>query len=386
MRITEIRERTIPLGSGMRNAGIRFDAMTASAIAVHTDETVAGKQLIGLAFDSIGRYGHGALLKERFAPRLLAADPDFYADPATGLIDPERAFVAMMVNEKGGGHGERAGAVGLLDCALWDLRAKAEGRPLHTLLAERVGNGSPQPAPVYGSGGHYGDAGVSGLVRELEGYRSLGFDRFKIKIGGAPLADDLARIEAALAVAGDGRRLAVDANAVWDTDEAARWIGALAPYDLAWVEEPVPPLDFAGLAAVSRGSAVPLATGENLFSAEETDLLLGFGGLDPARDWLQMDVSLSYGPSGYLAILETVRRHGWAWGRVLPHAGHLLALHAVVGFGLGGHEAAPSPELAYGGFAEDTVFEDGHAIPGNSPGTGIEAKPNLYRLFSGLVS
>ena len=49
--------------------------MTASALAVHTDVKKNGKPLVGLAFDSIGRYGHGGLLRERFIPRLVAADP-----------------------------------------------------------------------------------------------------------------------------------------------------------------------------------------------------------------------------------------------------------------------------------------------------------------------
>ena len=65
--------------------------MTASALAVHTDAQKDGKPLIGLAFDSIGRYGHGGLLRERFIPRLLAADPDDYSD-GDGGIDPHRGL------------------------------------------------------------------------------------------------------------------------------------------------------------------------------------------------------------------------------------------------------------------------------------------------------
>ena len=59
--------------------------MTASVIAVHTDASKDGRPLVGLAFDSIGRYGHGGLLRERFIPRLLAADPDDYADGNGGI-------------------------------------------------------------------------------------------------------------------------------------------------------------------------------------------------------------------------------------------------------------------------------------------------------------
>ena len=94
--------------------------------------------LVGLAFDSIGRYGHGALLRERFIPRLLAAGPDSYADGCGG-IDPHRAWGVLMKDEKPGGHGERSGAVGLLDAALWDLAAKSVDEPLWRLLARHHG-------------------------------------------------------------------------------------------------------------------------------------------------------------------------------------------------------------------------------------------------------
>jgi hypothetical protein len=66
MKITAIRETMVALSAPMRNADIAFDAMTASAVAVFTDRIVDGRPLVGLGFDSIGRYGHGGLLRERF--------------------------------------------------------------------------------------------------------------------------------------------------------------------------------------------------------------------------------------------------------------------------------------------------------------------------------
>src|SRR4029079_7562573 len=114
MRIVAIHERTVELSSATRNSSISFDAMTASVIAVHTDTKREGRPLVGLAFDSVGRYGHGGLLRERFIPRLMGANPDDYTDD-NGGIDPHRAWMVMMKDEKPGGHGERSGAVGLLD-------------------------------------------------------------------------------------------------------------------------------------------------------------------------------------------------------------------------------------------------------------------------------
>ena len=138
MRIVAINEQTIRLTTASRNSSISFDGMTASAIAIHTDARKDGKPLIGLAFDSIGRYGHGALLRERFIPRLLDADPRDYSD-GNGGIDPDKAWAIAMRNEKPGGHGERPGAVGLLDAAFYDLAAKNAEFPLWAYLARQDG-------------------------------------------------------------------------------------------------------------------------------------------------------------------------------------------------------------------------------------------------------
>src|SRR5699024_1107884 len=123
VKIVEVRERTFPIASQIRNAVVDFSQMTLSLAAVVTDEVREGKPVVGFGFNSNGRYGQGSLMRERFVPRLTAADPESLLDEA-GLIDPHRAWEVMMANEKPGGHGERSVAVGVLDMALWDLRAK----------------------------------------------------------------------------------------------------------------------------------------------------------------------------------------------------------------------------------------------------------------------
>lgn len=390
MKITAIRETTVPLAAPMRNADIAFDAMTASAVAVFTDRIVNGRPLAGLGFDSIGRYGHGGLLRERFIPRLLAASPEDYAATGGNAIDPLRAWAVMMRNEKAGGHGERAGAVGVLDAALWDLAAKAEGKPLWRVLADRFNGGkAPARVPAYASGGHYRDAGgadeAKAVAAELSAYRALGYRRYKIKVGGAALDRDKARIEAALGVAGAGEALAVDGNGAADRAAAFALLAALAPYKLAWFEEPCDPLDYALLAEISAADFLPLATGENIFSAADTRNLLRYGGLVPARDRLQMDISLAYGVPEYLRIVALLEEVGWSRTRLVPHAGHLFSFHVVAGLGLGSHEAAPDGTLLFGGYPEGVAVEDGHVTPWDAPGTGIERKENLFRVFAPLL-
>src|SRR5579872_803171 len=153
MRILEIREDVAPIASSIRNAFIDFSTMTASIVAIVTDQRRDNKPVIGFGFNSNGRYAPQGLLRERFIPRLRDAPPESIAD-ARGLIDPHKPWAAMMSNEKPGGHGERSVAVGVLDMALWDAVAKARRVPLWKLLADRYNGGNyDDKAWVYAAGG-----------------------------------------------------------------------------------------------------------------------------------------------------------------------------------------------------------------------------------------
>src|SRR5690606_35931335 len=139
MRILDVCEVTKPISSPIRNAYIDFSKMTASLVAVVTDVVRDGRRVIGYGFNSNGRYGQGGLIRERFAPRLLEADPATLVNDGGDNLDPDRIWATMMRNEKPGGHGERSVAVGTIDMAVWDAVAKIAGQPLFRLLADRHG-------------------------------------------------------------------------------------------------------------------------------------------------------------------------------------------------------------------------------------------------------
>jgi hypothetical protein len=102
----------------------------------------------------------------------------------------------MFTNEKPGGHGERSVAIGTIDIAVWDAVAKIAGKPLFRLLAERYGTTADPKVFVYAAGGYYYPGkGLDGLAAEMTGYLERGYNVVKMKIGGAPLADDCKRIE-----------------------------------------------------------------------------------------------------------------------------------------------------------------------------------------------
>ncbi len=385
-QITAIHDAVVPIKSSIRNAFIDFRQMTASVVAIVTNVERGGRLVVGYGFNSNGRYAPAGLLNERFIPRLLEADPGTLIDASGDNLDPARAWDVMMTGEKPGGHGERSVAVGVLDMALWDAVAKIEERPLHELLAERYGNGNAaERVWVYAAGGYYEpDKGLAELQAEMQGYLDLGYDTVKIKIGGAPLEEDLRRIEAVLELVGDGGRLAVDANGRFNLDEALAYAEAIAPYGLHWYEEAGDPLDFDLQAELGKVYRPPLATGENLFSHQDARNLIRYSGMRPDRDILQFDPALSYGLVEYLRTIDTLESLGWSRAQCVPHGGHQFALNIAAGLGLGGNESYPDVFQPFGGFADSERVVDGRVGLPRIPGIGFEAKANLWAVMAPL--
>lgn len=387
MKIIDIREVTKPIASPIRNAFIDFSQMTLSLVAVVTDVVRDGRLVVGFGFNSNGRYGQGALIRERFRPRLLEADPDALLDPDRNILDPHRIWDCMMTNEKPGGHGERSVAVGTIDMAVWDAVAKIEEKPLFQLLAECYGSGQAQPKVfVYAAGGYYYPGKNNRQLQdEMRSYIDRGYTVVKLKIGGASLAEDIRRIEDVLKVLGPGKQLAVDANGRFDLQAAIAYAKALSGYDLFWYEEAGDPLDFDLQAELSNHYAGSMATGENLFSMQDARNLIRYGGMRPDRDWLQFDCALSYGLVEYLRILEMLQEYSWSWQRWIPHGGHQMSLNIAAGLGLGGNESYPDLFQPYGGFPDGVAVVDGHVTLPELPGIGFEGKTDLYREMISLI-
>ena len=380
----------IPIGSEAANAAISFTSMTASAVVIKV-ETSKG-QFQGLGFSSFGRYGHGGLLKERFIPRLLNAHPEEFVDGATGEYSMSRFWDILMQNEKEGGHGERSGAVGVLESAMWDALAKSRDLPLWALLERDIGHLNDEATPagqtvVYGSGGHYhsGKTDLTSVADETRITLDAGYAWFKLKVGGSSEAIDKARIETAIEASGNPNLIAVDLNCAFGNINTG-----ISPQDIdnffpRWVEEPVDPLDYRGLATAAEALKCPIATGENIFSAADVKNLLFYGGLRPGRDILQMDIVLSYGLTEFIRMINVAEGMGWTRRDFIPHAGHQFALHVSAGLGLGGHETATVMGGPFSGVSDDTRIDKGIAYLSDLPGVGIENKPALYRLFDGLL-
>jgi D(-)-tartrate dehydratase len=390
MRITAVKENTVSIASSIKNAYIDFSKMTVSVLTLQTDVVRNGKPVVGYGFNSNGRYAQGGLLRDRFIPRVMAAATEDLLDETGENLDPFKIWQTLMQNEKPGGHGERSVAVGVVDMAVWDAVAKIDGKPLFRLLADRFRNAEADKSTfVYAAGGYYYPGkGLDALRREMEGYLQQGYRVLKMKIGGAPLAEDMQRIETVCKLLAEqdgetnpGSRLAVDANGRFDLETALAYARELDALGLFWYEEAVDPLDYALQAVLGEHYAHPLATGENLFSHRDVINLLRYGGMRPDRDYLQMDPVLSYGLVEYLRMLQALKTHGWSPRRCIPHGGHQFALHIAAGLGLAGNESYPGIFAPFGGFADKTPVENGRIRLTECPGIGFEEKAELMDLF-----
>lgn len=250
-------------------------------------------------------------------------------------------------------------AIGAVVNSLWDLRAKRAGLPLWKLLAgltphelvelvdfrylsdaltrdealaileaaepgraERTAQLLAEGYPAYTTTPGwlgYSDEKLDRLCREAV---AEGFAQIKLKVG-ADRSDDVRRLGIARAAVGQGIRIAVDANQRWDRDEAIEWVSELAPFDLAWVEEPTNPDDILTHAAIARAIApIPVATGEHGGGRVMFKQFLQAGALGV----LQIDATRVAGVNENIAILLLAAKFGV---RVCPHAGGVGLCEAV---------------------------------------------------------
>ena len=342
--------------------------------------------MVGYGFNSNGRYGQGGLIRERFAPRLIEADPKALLNEAGDNLDPDKVWATLMANEKPGGHGERSVAVGTIDMAVWDAVAKIAGKPLFRLLAERHGLDANPRVFVYAAGGYYYPGkGLSMLRGEMRGYLDRGYNVVKMKIGGAAIDEDRQRIEAVLEEIGRTRssRSMPTAGSIWKPRSPMQ--KCCATIRCSGTRRPA-------IRSTSRcrrrwRNSIPraMATGENLFSHQDARNLIRYGGMRPDRDWLQFDCALSYGLCEYQRTLQVLKTHGWSPARCIPHGGHQMSLNIAAGLGLGGNESYPDLFQPYGGFPDGVRVEGGHITMPELPGIGFEGKSDLYAEMKALA-
>jgi L-alanine-DL-glutamate epimerase-like enolase superfamily enzyme len=301
-----------------------------------------------IGLEGIGVGAHGDI--ERVFGAVEGEDPR----AVTALYDRmlDRVF-------KTGHSGATFGAVGAIDMALWDLKAKAAGEPLWRTLGAL-----DRFVPGYASGLDIA-LDDTALVRLYERFAERGFDAGKLK-GGQDVDRDLRRLLALRDVLGRNSArpaLMLDANESWNRSQAVRFVAALErTVDLAWVEEPVRRWDAAGLASVRRGIRAAVAAGENLTGLEQYWPLLDADAVDIVQ------VGNVWGITHFLRIAAVAHSRDLPVSPVAYHANPLAHAAAAVP----NHLAFEVQDLSAPiGLTVDQEFEDGGIVLGEEPGLGI---------------
>jgi muconate cycloisomerase len=253
-----------------------------------------------------------------------------------------------------------------IEMALWDVNGKALGVPVHRLLGGRLRDRVPLSWSL----------AVDDLDAEREEARAkvgAGHRIFKIKTGAHALGHDVERVRRIRDAVGPGVSLRVDANQGWDRPTALRAIRALEPYDLDFVEQPLPRWDVDGMAALARQVTVPVMADESCFTPQDALQIARLGGVSI----LALKVTKSAGLLGAMAVARIAEAAGlgcYVGCMIETSLGTAAYLHVAL-------SAAPvtwgcelfGPLLLAGDVVREPVrYADGAILAIDRPGLGVE--------------
>ena len=339
----------VPLAKPMEDAihGVQRDF---SLIVVHitTDDGATG---MGYTY-SVGQVGGTAiatLIRDNLAPLLIGEDPrrieQLWQKMWWALHYVGRGGIAVF-------------GMSAIDIALWDLKAKLAGEPLWRFLG-----GHDNKAEAYGGGIDF-DLTIDELLQQTQGFLDAGLQAIKIKVGRDRITEECERIAAVRELLGPDKKLMVDVNMRWSTEQALRAVRAFEQYDLYWIEEPICPDDIAGNRRIETEGHIPVATGENLHTIYEFRRMIAEGGISfPDADCSNL--------GGITALLK-VAHIAEAYNRKLTTHGiqemHVNCLAAIPNASLLEIHAFRIDDF----LIHPLRIEEGHAYASDRPGHGVE--------------
>jgi L-alanine-DL-glutamate epimerase-like enolase superfamily enzyme len=251
MKITRLRTVPVrlPLAEPLGNATATIHAFSCLAVFLETDEGAVGENLIFTIrpeqLPVLDAMVHA--LSEAAVGRRPEETEAFWTEAWRRINFLGFAGVAVM-------------GISAIDGAMWDLRGKAAGLPVASLLGR-----ARESVPAYASGGLWLNQPIDSLVRQAETFVQQGFRAMKLRLAGVE-ATDLPRIRAVRRAIGEEIGLMVDANQAMNAADAVRLGRAMQDYAIHWFEEPLPAHDIANLADVAAALPMPVASGENEYT------------------------------------------------------------------------------------------------------------------------
>lgn len=275
-------------------------------------------------------------------------------------------------------HGMGAGtclAMSGIDCALWDIRGKAAGMPIHRLLG-----GSRRPVPAYAGGVSLGFQPPPELLAELQKSLDAGYKAVKLRVGDS-VKRDLERIAAVRKAAGDELVILTDANIGYSVEDVRRVMPGMDELNVSWLEEPFPAHDHRSYRLAKGFGRTPLAAGENHYTRFEFNRVIE----DGAITILQPDLSKTGGLTEALRIAALAS----AWKLPIhPHSSmtglnHAISIHFLAAIDNGGYfEGDVSKSNRFRDELCSPAFESdgqGNVLPLDQPGLGVEVDEGFLR-------
>jgi len=300
--------------TAVSTAGYRWPRHTPIRNGLHV-YTHAGLGVVRIETDEgITGFGYGggdaiaAAVLDYLRPQLLGEDP----------MAVERIWHKLWVPKLIGRRGLTTRLISAVDIALWDLRGKICGQPVYKLLG-----GFRDRVPTYVAGGYYEEGkGLRELAAEMERNLEMGARAVKMKIGGAPINEDVERVRVVREAVGPEVRVMVDANCAYRAYDAIRVARRLESYDVYWFEEPVAPDDYQGHAQLAAQTTIPISTGENEYTR------YGFRDLIERRAAaiLNADAQILGGVTEFMKVAALAQAHDLD---VAPHGAQEVHVHLV---------------------------------------------------------
>ncbi|MBI9094036.1 MAG: mandelate racemase/muconate lactonizing enzyme family protein [Sphaerochaeta sp.] len=376
MKITDIKTYIVSQKLGEKSfcySQAWYNTRTIMILEIITDDGLSGW---GEAFGNA--FINQAVVEHAYKSQLIGQN----------VFDTEKIWDQLYNSLRDNGQkGSSIEALSAVDIALWDLKGKYTHLPVYTLM----GGARRKQIIPYATGLYHTSLNQdpNALVAEAVSYVQSGFRALKMKIGFG-VENDIKMVSAVREAIGPEIDLMVDPNHAYNACSAIKMAKGIEPYNILWIEEPVPPEDIQGYLEVKSATSISISGGEAEFTA------YGFKNLIDARaiDILQPDCCITGGLTAFnrivtLAKIANIQCYPHVWGSGIAVAAGLHASFSMPDF----PEALVASKVYFELDRTENIFRekinknplvirDGYIdLPQSTEGLGIEIDRDLIKKY-----